>query len=177
MKNKLRKMLGTWDAPCTQSLVKLISTQSKRTICRWCIDYAGSVILPIYEERRPGDDRPRRALDAANGYLDGKVKFQEVKDLILKECHAAARGSDDDPAAQAAARAVGQASAVVHTLSHSIGLYFYGAAAVVYSTLGLDENAGRYNTAAEEECARMEAALRSVAVPDEKDPARIKWSC
>ncbi|MDR0791310.1 MAG: hypothetical protein LBE47_02095 [Methanomassiliicoccaceae archaeon] len=173
---KLRKTLGTWDAPCTQSLVRLIDTQSQKTICRWCIDYARSVILPIFEERRPGDDRPRRALDAADGYLDGKVKFQEVKELILRECHAAARESDD-PAAQAAARAVGQASAVVHTLSHSVSKYFYGAAAVAYSTLGSNGTADEYNRVAEEECARMEAALRSISVPDEMDPARINWGC
>jgi hypothetical protein len=177
MKSKLRKMLGTWDAPCTQSLVKLIDTQSKATICRWCIDHAASVILPIFEERCPGDDRPRRALDAANRYLSGKAKFKEVKDAILKECHAAARELDGDPVAQAAARAVGQASATVHTLSHSIGAYFYGAAAVAYSTLGLNAAADEYNTVAEEECARMEAALRSIAIDDEKEKAVIKWSC
>ncbi|MDR0778972.1 MAG: hypothetical protein LBE48_06025 [Methanomassiliicoccaceae archaeon] len=177
MKRKLRKMLGSWDAECTQSLVKLIDTQSKRTICRWCIDYAEFAILPIFEERCPGDGRPRMALNAANRYLEGKVRFQEVKDIILNECHAAARELEGDPAAQAAARAIGQASASVHTLSHSVALYFYGAAAVAYSTLGCDAGADEYERMAEEECARMEAALRSVAVPDEKDPAKIKWGC
>jgi len=40
----------------------------------------------------------------------------------------------------AAARAVGQGSAVVHALTHSLGLYFYAAAAIAYDRVGLDAN-------------------------------------
>ena len=79
--------------------------------------------------------------------------------------------------AQAAARACGQASAVVHTLSHSIGLYFYGAAAIAYDRVGLNEDAEVYNRIAEEVCAEMTVALQAVAVEDEPNPAQIKWSC
>jgi hypothetical protein len=82
MAMKLRKMLGDRDAPCTQSLLRLIDTQSKATICRWCIDFAEAHIMPIFERRSPGDNRPRNALNAARDYLNGKVKFPEVKNII-----------------------------------------------------------------------------------------------
>ncbi len=177
MKKKLRKMLGDVNAPSTIALMRLIDTQSKVTICKWCMDYAEVRILPIFEKRCPNDARPRNALNAARGYLDGKVKFPVVKDIILNECHAAARELEDDPAAQAAARACGQVSAVVHTLSHSIGLYFYGAAAVAYDRVGLNETAEVYGKIAEEVCADMTAALQAIAVEDEPNPAKIKWSC
>jgi hypothetical protein len=177
MTKKLRKMLGDVNAPSTIALMRLIDTQSKATICKWCMDYAEVRILPIFEKHCPNDARPRNALNAARGYLDGKVKFPVVKDIILNECHAAARELEDNPAAQAAARACGQGSAVVHTLSHSIGLYFYGAAAIAYDRVGLNETAEVYGKIAEEVCADMTAALQAVAVEDEPNPAKIKWSC
>ncbi|HBR29873.1 MAG TPA: hypothetical protein DD789_10615 [Firmicutes bacterium] len=177
MAKKLRKMLGDVNAPSTVALMSLIDTQSKMTICNWCINYAEANILPIFEKHCPNDSRPRNALNAARDYLAGKVKFPVVKNIILNECHAAARELDANPVAQAAARACGQASAVVHTLSHSLGLYFYGAAAIAYDRVGLNENAEVYNMIAEEVCAEMTAALQAVAVADEPNPAKIKWTC
>lgn len=177
MTKKLRKMLCNVNAPSTVALMRLIDTQNKMTICNWCISYAEANILPIFEKHCPNDNRPRDALNAARDYLAGKIKFPVVKNIILNECHAAARELDADPAAQAAARACGQGAAVVHTLSHSIGICFYGAAAVAYDRVGLNETAEVYNKIAEEVCADMTAALHAVAVEDEPNPAKIKWTC
>lgn len=174
---KLRKTLGDVNAPSTIALMRLIDTQSKETICKWCMNYAAENILPIFEKRCPGDDRPRKALLAAQNYLYGKVKFPEVKNIILNECHAAARELDGDPVAQAAARACGQGAAVVHTLSHALGLYFYAAAAVAYDRLGLNAAAEEYDKVAEKLCADYTAALEAVAVDNEPNPAKIKWNC
>jgi hypothetical protein len=177
MKKKLRKMLGDVNAPSTVALMRMIDTQSKLTICTWCMNYAEARILPIFEKHCPNDGRPRNALNAARDYLDGKIKFPVVKNIILNECHAAARELDDNPAAQAAARACGQGSAVVHTLSHSIGLYFYGAAAIAYDRVGPNETAEVYDRIAEDVCAEMTAALQAIAVENEPNRAKIKWSC
>lgn len=177
MAKKLRKMLGDVNAPEVVALMRLIDTQSKATICNWCMDYAEAYILPIFEKRCPGDDRPRSALNAARDYLEGKVKFPIVKDIILNQCHPAARELDSDPAAQAAARACGQGSAVVHTLSHSLGLYFYGAAAVAYDRIGTSGAAEEYDKIAAEVCADLTTALQAVAIADEPNPAKIKWHC
>ena len=174
---KLRKMLGKADSPYIVSLMRLIETQSKATITHWCIDYCEEHILPIYEEAYPGDNRPRSALDAARDWMAGKVKLPEVKNIILHECHAAARENEENPAVQAAARACGQAAACFHTPTHSLGLAFYGAAAIAYSRVGLDQPPEVYDRIAAEECAKMEAALRAVAVENEPNPAKINWNC
>ena len=174
---KPRKMLGDVNAPSAVALQNLIDTQSKDTIRKWCLDYAENMILPIFEKHCPGDDRPRNAVNAARDYLVGKVKFPVVKNIILNECHAAARELDANPTAQAAARAVGQGSAVVHTLTHSLGLYFYVAAAVAYDRVGLDATDEVYAQIAEEVCLDYMDALRAVAVQDEPDPAKLKWNC
>lgn len=174
---KLRKMLGAADAPYIVSLMRLIETQSKATIANWCMAYCEAHILPIFEKHCPGDDRARAAIAAARDWFNGKKKLPEVKNIILNECHAAARELDGNPAAQAAARACGQAAACFHTPTHSLGLAFYGAAAIAYDRVGLSEKPEVYDQIAAKECAKMEAALRAVAVENEPNPAKIKWNC
>lgn len=174
---KLRKMLGKADSEYILSLMKLIETQSKATIAKWCLDYTEANILPIYEKHCPNDSRPKEALDASRDWFLGKKKMAEVKDIILNSCHAAAREAEDNPAAQAAARACGQASACFHTPTHSLGLAFYGCAAIAYDRVGLNETAEVYDKIAKEECAKMEEALRAIAVENESNPAKIKWYC
>ena len=177
MPNKLRKMLGDVNAPSVVALRELIDTQSKETIRKWCLDYAEEKILPIFEKHCPDDNRPHNAVAAAREYIDGKVKFPIVKNIILNECHEAARELDANPTAQAAARAVGQGSSVVHTLTHSLGLYFYAAAAVAYDRIGLDAAKEEYEKIAEEVCIDYTNALRAVAVENEPNPAKLKWNC
>lgn len=177
MAKKIRKMLGDLNAPETIALMRLIDTQSRLTICNWCIDYAQQHILPVFEKNYPDDARPRKALKAARGYLEGKVKFPDVKNIILNECHAAARELDGNPSAQAAARTCGQAAAVVHTLSHCLGLYFYGAAALAYDRLGLDATEDEYRVFAVQMCTDLTESLQTVSVKNEPNPAKIKWYC
>ena len=174
---KLRKMLGAADSPYIVSLMRLIETQSKSAIASWCMDYCEAHILPIFEKHCPGDNRPRMAIAASRDWFDGKKKLPEVKNVILNECHAAARELNDNPIAQAAARACEQAAACFHTPTHSLGLAFYGAAAIAYDRVGLDEKPEIYDQIAAGECAKMEAALRAVAVENEPNPAKINWGC
>lgn len=174
---KPRKMLGAADSTYIISLMRLIETQSKAAIASWCTDYCEAHILPIFEKHCPNDGRPRSAIAASREWFDGKKKLPEVKDIILNQCHAAARELNDNPAAQAAARACGQASACFHTPTHSLGLAFYGAAAIAYDRVGINEKPEFYDRIAAEECAKMEAALRAVAVEDEPNPAKINWGC
>jgi hypothetical protein len=177
MAKKLRKMLGAADSPYIVSLMRLLETQSKATIANWCMDYAEAFILPIFERHCPGDERPRHAIEASRQWFAGEKKLAEVRDIILRECHGVARELDDNPAAQAAARACGQASACFHTPTHSLGLAFYGAAAIAYDRVGLEQSAEVYDQIAAEEVAKMQAALEAVAVENEPNPAKLKWNC
>lgn len=174
---KYRKMLNDINAPYLQSLMRLIETQSKMTIAGWCIDYAEKHILPIYEKSCAGDKRPQNALTAARDWIAGKVKLPYVKNIILNECHAAARELDDNPAAQAAARTCGQAAATIHAPTHSLGLALYGALAIAYDKLGTDAEWNALLSVAAGECAKMESALQAVAVVDELNPAKLNWNC
>lgn len=175
--NKPKKMLGDWRDPQIQSLMRLIETQSKKSVALWCICYAQEQILPIYEKHCPGDNRPEKALLAARDWLDGKTRLPAVKKIILQECHAAAREATANPAAQAAARTCGQAAASIHVPSHALGLAFYGAAAIAYDRVGTGQKSTVYARIAAEEWQKMTAALQAVAVVDEPNPVKIKWHC
>jgi hypothetical protein len=174
--SKHRKMLSDWDAPYIQSLLALIETQSKDTLANWCISYCEAHILPIYEKHRSGDARPRNALNAAREWLGGKIRLPQAKAVIL-DCHKAARELDDDPAAQASARAIGQCASSIHSVSHCLGLAFYGALAVAYEQLGTDAPWSELEAFAAGACGRMEAALRAVAVENEANTAKFTWQC
>jgi hypothetical protein len=131
----------------------------------------------VLTQRRGGDPGPSAAaLASARRWLAGAIKLPEAKPAILG-CHAAAREAEGEPAAQAAARAVGQAAAAIHTPTHALGLAFYGAAAVAYATAGTGLDAAAYDAIAAEEGARLVAALRESAVPNEPNPARVNWNC
>lgn len=173
---KARKMLSDWEASYIQSLMKLIETQSKSTLVIWAVDYAERVILPLWSKYYPDDRRPQKTLNAAREWVSGAIKLQRAKTAILG-CHAAAREADANPVAQAAARAIGQCASTIHSARHCIGLVFYGALAVAYERLGTNAPWGQIEQCAAEECGRMEAALRAVAVENEPNPAKIDWKC
>jgi hypothetical protein len=177
MSKKLRKTFGDVNAPSTVALMRLIETQSKTTIANWTLDYAEQKMLPLFAKHCPNDGRPAHAISAAREWLDGKVKLPYVKNIILNECHAAARELDNNPVAQAAARGIGQSAGSIHAAPHSLGLYFYAAAAVGYDCLGLGASMAAYNAIAEEVCADYTAALKAVAVENEPNPAKCKWNC
>lgn len=170
-------MLGDYRKPYIQSIMRLIETQSKPTIAKWCLDYTEKHILPIYKKSYPADPRPENAIKAARNWLAGKVKLPQVKDIILNQAHAAAREAEQNPAAQAAARTCGQAAAVIHAPTHSLGLVFYGTAAIAYDQVGTDQPPEVYEQIVQKECAKMLAALKKIAIKNEPNPAKVNWHC
>lgn len=173
---KPRKMLGKADAPYIVALMALIDTQNKTTLVNWAVDYTETNLLPIYELQFPQDNRPRLALEAARQWLAGAIKLPEAKKHILA-AHTAAREAEEFPAAQAAARAAGQAAATIHVATHALGPAFYGSAAIAYHRLGLNQPSDAYEKITEEVCTAYLQALQKVAVANEPNPVKVKWYC
>lgn len=120
--------------------------------------------------------RLRIAVRAAKEYLDRRKSLKEVKPA-LKEAVQAARDAEEEPAAQAAARAVSTACTVLHSPTGALGFTFYGAAAYAYSSAGLNEKQKLYEELAETELKKILESLQKAAVPDEKNPVKINWNC
>lgn len=171
---KLSKTLGNFQSPHIISLIQLVETQSKSTLIKWCTSYAEKHILPIYESAYPTDSRPRDAINNAIGWLEGRVKFIDAKQSNY-DAHAAATQAEGNYSAQAAARAAAHAALTIHVSAHCLGMAFYGTAALAYAKAGIDEEPEVYDRIAAEECTRMEAALRNIAVLNESNPAKLDW--
>lgn len=96
----------------------------QKVLALWAADCAEHV-LPFFEERHPGDDRPRKAIEACRTWAaDGVFKMADIRRASL-DAHAAARDAAEEDA-RAAAHAAGQAVATAHVPTHALGSALYG---------------------------------------------------
>lgn len=107
----------------------LVKDTGHQTLARWAIDCAGRV-LPCFEQHRPDDPRPRRALETLQAWIEtGVFKMAVIRKAAL-DAHAAAREVGADNPARSAARAAGQAVATAHVRTHAPGAAIYAQQAV-----------------------------------------------
>jgi hypothetical protein len=90
-------------------------------------------VLPLFEQEHPRDKRPRKAIEAIQGWAQGKrtLGMAIVRKLSL-DAHAAAREAKTD-AARFAARAAGQAVATWHVPTHAMAVPIYVCKAIAAS--------------------------------------------
>jgi hypothetical protein len=98
-----------------------LSDIDHRLLAVWAAECAQHV-LPFFEEARPGDDRPRRALVQARAWAFGRITMPQAREAAFA-ANAAAR--EVTGAAKEAARAAGQAVAVAHMAAHELGAAAY----------------------------------------------------
>src|SRR5205085_7400195 len=106
----------------------------------WAADCAEHV-LHDFEQVKPDDDRPRRAIDLARAWTRGEVTMTQARTAAG---HANAAARDLSGAARHAAYAAGQAAAVAHVAAHELGAAAYAIrAAQAAAPEGEGESAGR----------------------------------
>ena len=122
------------------SMVELVSKTDHKTLAVWAIDCVERV-LPYFEEKYPEDQRPRNAIEALQAWLNtGVFRMVDIRKASLAS-HAAAREIGEDNAARSAARAAGQAVAIAHVPTHSIGAANYSLQAIHRATSSSDADA------------------------------------
>ncbi len=98
----------------------LVDNTDQKTLARWAIDCALRV-LPYFEEKYSDDNRPRKAIETLQAWIDtGIFKMAVIRKASL-DAHAAAREVGEDDPARSAARAAGQAVATAHVPRHAYG--------------------------------------------------------
>ncbi len=103
-----------------------LSEADRRIVAAWAADCAQRV-LGLFEAEAPGDSRPRDAITRARAFARGEL---DVADEIRRRFLGGAAARDTGtPAAAAAARAAGQATAVPHMGAHALGAAAYAAKA------------------------------------------------
>lgn len=172
---RLRKMLGNINDPVITEFMGLIETQSKETLTKWAVGYVEKHCLPIYEKAYP-ERGLSDVIAALKEYLKGGKSLKDIKPL-LKEANQIAKEAEENPAAQAATRAIATACGVPQTPTNALGFTFYCAAAVVYDKAGLDQKQEIYDALAKQELNSMLNALEQELVADEKNPVKVNWNC
>ncbi|HMA04893.1 MAG TPA: NTP transferase domain-containing protein [Methanomicrobiales archaeon] len=115
--------------PLDGPIEELVGKTDQKTLAIWAADCA-SRVLPHFEEKYPGDTRPRNAIEALREWVStGMFRMADVRRTALA-AHAAARDVQDDDAARSAARAAGQAMATAHVPRHALAAAMYAATAV-----------------------------------------------
>ncbi len=94
-----------------------IGIEDHRTLALWAADCADHV-LAAFEDPRPDDDRPRRAIAAARAWARGELSVADVRAAAFA-AHDAAREAEGRPAAVAAARAAAHAASTGHVAIHA----------------------------------------------------------
>ena len=136
----------------------------------WAADCAQHV-LHLFEQARPGDDRPRHAIDLGRAWARGEISWAEAR-TAAGHANAAARHLRRAP--RHAAYAAGQAAAVGHVAAHELGAAAYAIRAAQAATPeGEAEAAGRA------ECqwqrAQLPHGIRDLVLDDQRLRNELCW--
>ena len=136
----------------------------------WAADCAEHVLY-LFEQSRPDDDRPRRAIGLGRAWARGEVTMTEARTAAG---HANGAARDLSGAARHAAYAAGQAAAVAHVAAHELGAAAYAIRAV-QAAAPQDESdeAGRL------ECrwqrAQLPIEIRDLVLDDQRLRNQLCW--
>jgi hypothetical protein len=102
------------------------------------------VVLPIYEEKYPDNVAPRKAIEAAQKYLNNEISLGDLKEYRKKAAYAAYAAAADAAAAYAYADATAYAYAAYAAAADDAAAYAYAAyayaayAAAAYAAAAAD---------------------------------------
>jgi hypothetical protein len=131
-----------------------------RLLALWAADCAEHV-LPIFEQARPDDYRPRHAIQMARAWTRGEVQMMESR---AAAGHANEAARDLKGAPRFAAYAAAQAAAVAHVAAHDLGAAAYAIRAAAH---------------ARREClwqrAQLPTPIRALVLEDQHNRNDICW--
>ncbi|MDT0349729.1 putative immunity protein [Pseudonocardia charpentierae] len=148
------RLLALWAASCAEHVLGLFESARGR--------------VPA----RPGDPRPRQAIEHARAWVRGEVKMMQTR---AAGGHAMGAARDLQGAARHAAYAAGQAGAVAHVAAHELGAAAYAIkAARAAAPEGLREAAGRLECQWQRD--QLPESIRELVLDDQRLRNEICWS-
>lgn len=137
----------------------------------WAADCAEHV-LHYFEDARPADDRPRRAIELCRSWSRGEVTMMRAR---AAGGHAMAAARQLVGPAREAAFAAGQAGCVGHVAEHELGAAAYAIRAVRAAA-----PEGEHDAAGRRECrwqrGRLAGAIRELVLDDQRLRNDRCWS-
>jgi hypothetical protein len=148
-----------------------LTDSDHKLLAQWAADCADHV-LHHFERARPGDERPRRAIELGRAWARGEVTMTEARTAAG---HANAAARDLTGAARHAAFAAGQAAAVAHVAAHDLGAAAYAIkAARAAAPKGEGDRAGRLECRWQRD--QLPQAIRDAVLDDQRLRNDICWS-
>ncbi len=128
-------------------------------------------VLPLFEQERPADPRPREAIAVGRAWIRGEVRMRDAHRTAFT-ANAAARGLPDP--AKFAALAAGQAVAVAHVAAHALGAAAYAIRAAGAAAPDGDPEAARVRELRWQRD-RIPADVREMVLDDQRRRNDICW--
>ncbi len=129
-------------------------------------------VVDLFESARPGDDRPRQAVEHARAWARGEIPMSRAR---AAGGHAMGAARDLSGPARHAAYAAGQAAVVAHVAAHELG-----AAAYAIKAVRAAAPAAEAESAGQQECRwqrdQLPAAIRELVLDDQRLRNDICWS-
>ncbi|HEX8627401.1 MAG TPA: hypothetical protein VF755_04445 [Catenuloplanes sp.] len=142
-----------------------------RLLALWAASCAEHV-LGLFESVRPGDQRPRHAIEQARAWARGEITMMQAR---AAGGHAMGAARDLRGAARHAAYAAGQAGVVAHVAAHELGAAAYAIkAARAAAPDGLSGAAGRRECQWQRD--QLPAAIRGLVLDDQRLRNDLCWS-
>jgi hypothetical protein len=147
LQDDIHQLLGVWAADCAEH------------------------VLHHFEQARPGDDRPRRAIELGRAWARGETTWWEAR---AAGGHANAAARDLRGAGRHAAHAAGQAGAVGHVAAHELGAAAYAIRAVQAAAPDDDaQAAGRAECRWQRD--RLPERIRDLVLDDQRLRNELCW--
>ena len=147
-----------------------LTDDDHRSLASWAADCAEHV-LHLFEAERPGDDRPRRAIEHLRAWTRGEVTMTASR---AAGGHAMGAARPLRGAARHAAYAAGQAACVPHVAAHELGAAAYAIRAAQAATVGDGESGRRLEWAWQRR--QLPASIRSLVLDDARRRNELCWS-
>lgn len=147
-----------------------LEDQDHRQLALWAADCAQHV-LHHFEQARPGDDRPRRAIDLGRAWARGEIRWAEARTAAG---HANSAARDLTGAARHAAYAAGQAAAVGHVAAHELGAAAYAIRAA-RAAAPEDEREAAGRTECHWQRAQLPREVRDLVLDDQRLRNELCW--
>jgi hypothetical protein len=151
----------------------VLTDDEHHLLALWAAECAEHV-LHIFEDARPNDNRPRRAIEATRAWANGEIKMSEAKEFAGASQNAAREIKDVSEAARMAALSSGQAAVVAHVAAHELGAAAYAIRAIMESTPPPEREAARIRER-DWQRDRLPECIRELVLDDQRLRNDICW--
>lgn len=131
-------------------------------------------VLCYFEQTRPDDERPRRAIESAYAWADGNISMMQARFAAGESQDAAREVKGLSKAARFAALSAGQAAVVAHVAAHELGAAAYAIRAVM-AAAPADEMELIRRVECRWQRDRLPKKIRELVIEDERLRNDICW--